>query len=248
MKKFLLHINGSKEHHLYALYLTHLANKNLDEVELNVLMPKSSSFNYLTLSPFEVNTFSYVEEEGNSLPKAHKFAYNLHDVFNIDFFIDFDKTATSAFWGTAFRAKNKLGKASTLRKLLLTKSFEAETDQSYFDQLTAYFDWNFEFDNLKKEFEVTGDEVLVFEKILEKEFKSRVQEKFNLVELKQDDDNDKKNEILKDLEKFQFVFVNSKEDIGFFNYLNKVVVFDNEQENNDILSLNSFLNKYIEES
>ena len=82
MKKFLLHTDGSKEQSLYCLYLAHVANTNLEDVEINVLQPEGvNQFEYLRLSPFEVNVFNYDSKIMTSMPKAHKFAYNLHDVF-----------------------------------------------------------------------------------------------------------------------------------------------------------------------
>jgi hypothetical protein len=249
MKKFLLHTDGSKEQSLYCLYLAHVANTNLEDVEINVLQPKGvNQFEYLKLSPFEVNVFNYDAKVVTSMPKAHKFAYNLHDVFNIDYFIDFQKTATSAFLGTAFRAENRVGKASRIRNLLLSKEIEANDDWDYFEKVLAFLDWSFNFDDLKKEFESTGDDVLLFEVTLDADLKNSIEEKYNVHNLTQDYESESVENLLLNLEKVQYVFVNSKEDIPFFNYLNKIVIFNRDESAGDVLNYEEFQEKHLNEA
>lgn len=247
MQKFLLNINGSKEHQLYALYLVHLANLNYDEVEFNIIAPESSVPNFSVFSPFEVHTYSYSKKEGSSLPQAHKFAYNLNEVFNINYFIDFDESTTSAFWGTAFRAKERIGKASRMRNMLLTKSIKGETFQTFFDQVVSYFGWDFDFSQLQKEFEVNGDDVLVFEKVLSEDLRTLISNKFVMQEFTQDEKNTDEtlSKIAKKIDQIQYVIVNSKEDIGLFRYLNKIVVFDDTESTGEVISLDAFISQHV---
>lgn len=246
MKKFLLHIDGTKEQSLYALYLAHVAHSNIEEIEFNILQPEGMGIiNFLKFSPFEINIHEYDPKKITSMPKAYKFAYNLHDVFNINYYIDFGISATSAFWGTAFRAENRLGKASRVRNLLLSKKFEVSSDWEYFESLLAYFDWNFDFAEIQKEFETNGDDVLIFETTLENSFRKKVEEKFNVIHFNQEK-ADEFETLLQNLEKIQYVFVNSKDDIAFFNYLNKIVVFDREESSGDILTYADFKEKHLD--
>ena len=246
MKKFLLHIDGSKEQSLYGLYLAHVANSNLEDLEFNVLRPKGDKgIDFLKFSPFEIQIHDYDLNKITSMPKAHKFAYNLHDVFNIDYFVDFGCSATSAFWGTAFRAINRIGKASRLRNLLLSKNFEVSNDWEYFESLLAYFDWNFNFTEIQKEFEINGDDVLIFETAINTNFRKKIEEKFNVIQLNQEK-VDEFETLIRNLEKIQYVFVNSKDDIALFSYLNKIVVFDREESSGDILTYADFKERHLD--
>lgn len=248
MQKFLVNIDGSKEQFLYALYLAHVVNMNFDEVEFNIIRPEKSGLDLSKFSPFEIQSFSYNEKDGSSLPRAHKFAYNLHDVFNIDVFVDFCQTTTSAFWGTAFRAKQRIGISSRVRKMLLTKAVTASNLEDFFQQLLEYFGWTFDLDQVKSEFEVNGDDVLLFEKVMTKELRSQIEKKFEVQVFSQQEDQALSEELLSSLERVQYVIVNSKSDIGLFRYLNKIVVFDdpeNEYSEGEVISLEDFCNKHL---
>ena len=72
-----------------------------------------------------LHIFSIPSDKRDSLFGAHHYAANLHDVFNIDYYIDYVSDFNSAFLGLAFRAKRKIGLQGGPKSYLYSYSLEA---------------------------------------------------------------------------------------------------------------------------
>jgi ADP-heptose:LPS heptosyltransferase len=58
-----------------------------------------------------------------SLVQTHHFCANLHDIFNVDLFIDLENTFNSSFMGFNFRVKERVGYGVGWNKYFLTKNY-----------------------------------------------------------------------------------------------------------------------------
>lgn len=140
MKKILIKAPKTKEEILSSYLIVHHLYNDLPEVEVCIIVDESLE-KYYQYIPFNVKIYA-VNELKMSLPAIHKFAYNLNDVFNIDYFFDLQSTKESAFYGTAFRAKERYGfDEGFMRGLflnnLVTRKEGASVDYQYLDLLKA---------------------------------------------------------------------------------------------------------------
>ncbi len=103
------------------------------------------------------------KKKRDSLFGAHHFAANLHEVFNIDYYLDFVSDFNSAFLGLAFRARKKIGLQGGPKSYLYSFSLEKFEglflDQQKISSLSVLEDFHqsdFKFlkpKELKREFE-----------------------------------------------------------------------------------------------
>lgn len=226
LEKYLIHIDGSIKHQLYVLYLSHLLHSKHDEIEFNVITPNLNELNYMQLSPFEINVFQYEDSQIKSMPQAHKFAYNLHEVFNVDVFVDFMNTATSAFLGTAFKAKKRIGFYSRIRSLLLTESIKLEGFNEFYNAVLELLELELDVDQLKKDFEISGHDILILKTDVNRE---QIKELANHAEVYEvnSEETQLSEEIIGVLDKIQYVITDNVDTVGLFQYLNKIVVLPN---------------------
>jgi ADP-heptose:LPS heptosyltransferase len=96
-------------------------SEEFPKAEINVITEDggSSSFMYL---PFKIKVFERPVHK-QSLIETHHYCANLHDVFNIDIYLDLENTLNSSFMGFNFRAKERVGYEVKWNKYLLTKRF-----------------------------------------------------------------------------------------------------------------------------
>ncbi|MGB0453516.1 MAG: hypothetical protein ACPGJV_07355 [Bacteriovoracaceae bacterium] len=144
MKKVLLHPRNLRSDLIDCLYLVHHFNLEHEDCQAHILLSeKCDDFEILHLSPFECEIHHYQEQDLKTLPLAHKYAYNLHDVFNIDYYFDFHDSVVSAFLGTCFRAKEKIGYRTTLRKVFLTRPMVKNDSQNILSDFFNALDVDF---------------------------------------------------------------------------------------------------------
>lgn len=140
MKKILIKAPKTKEEILSSYLIVHHLYNDLPEVEISIIVDEQLE-KYYHYIPFDIKTYT-VNDLRMSLPAIHKFAYNLHDVFNIDYFFDLQESKESAFYGVAFRAKERYGfDEGFMRGLFLNnlveRNEETSVDFQYLDLLKA---------------------------------------------------------------------------------------------------------------
>lgn len=94
--------------------------------EISIIVEEGCSLalNYI---PFKIKVYERPKTK-LTLIETHHFCANMHDIFNIDLFIDLENSLNSAFMGFNFRAKERVGYEVAWNKYLLTKKFP---DQPY---------------------------------------------------------------------------------------------------------------------
>ena len=101
-------------------------SEEFPKAEISIITEEGCSaiLNYL---PFKVKTF---ERPANklSLIETHHYCANMHDIFNIDLFIDLEGSLNSAFMGFNFRARERVGYEVKWNKYLLTKKYPMPLD------------------------------------------------------------------------------------------------------------------------
>ena len=123
-KRILVRAPSSKSLVIRSFPFFHQLKNEFPDAEIHVVLGQEIT-NFFPLLPFSSTLQVHpLPVEKNSLPGIHHFAYNLHDVFNVDLFFDLDDNFKSAFLGLTFRCKERVGFATGLNKLFLTKSYE----------------------------------------------------------------------------------------------------------------------------
>jgi len=115
--------------------MLHILSEEYPKAEINLLIEKGDelAFNFL---PFKVNVY-LMPKEKMSFFEAHRFVANLHEVFNIDVYLDLESNFITSFIGFNFRAKIRMGLDNGWNKNFLTKFFP-NTKQSL-EQLSMMF-------------------------------------------------------------------------------------------------------------
>lgn len=113
------------------------------EIDLITEDGGSQGLHYL---PFKFKVFERPVSK-QSLIETHHYCANLHDVFNIDLFLDLENSLNSAFMGFNFRAKERVGYEVKWNKYFLTKRFlnpvGQTTEQMTMKLLEAYLGRSF---------------------------------------------------------------------------------------------------------
>lgn len=108
MKKFLLRVKGEEAEFASTLPVVQaILNENEDN-QVAIVYNDTLEIEDFWL-PARCWAYPISKKETESMFAAHKFAANLHDVFNTDYYIDFISDMYSAFLGLAFRANTKIG-------------------------------------------------------------------------------------------------------------------------------------------
>lgn len=122
LTKILIKVPKDKKDAATTYPLIHQLKTEYPESQIHILMTEDHEYLF-KIFPFEVFTYVY-DEQDKSLPAIHKFAVNLHDVFNIDLYLDLEGSFKSAFLGFSFKPKNRVGYVNGLNKFLLTHKIE----------------------------------------------------------------------------------------------------------------------------
>ncbi|RZF22141.1 MULTISPECIES: hypothetical protein [Halobacteriovorax] len=108
MKKFLLRVTGDATEFASVLPVVQaILNENEDN-QVAIVYNDGLELEDFWL-PSRCWAYPISKKETESMFAAHKFAANLHDIFNTDYYIDFISDMYSAFLGLAFRANIKIG-------------------------------------------------------------------------------------------------------------------------------------------
>lgn len=91
------------------------------KAEINIIVEEGCAF-ALSFIPFKIKVFERPKTK-LTLIETHHYCANLHDIFNIDLFVDLENSLNSAFMGFNFRAKERVGYEVRWNKYLLTKKF-----------------------------------------------------------------------------------------------------------------------------
>lgn len=121
IRKILVKFPRSKEDVVQCLPFIVTLSEEFPKAEINIIVEENCSL-ILSFLPFKVKLF---ERPANklSLIETHHYCANLHDIFNIDLFLDLESSLNSAFLGFNFRAKERVGYEVKWNKYLLTKKF-----------------------------------------------------------------------------------------------------------------------------
>ncbi len=180
IKKFLIHPPDSNYHATRLFPLLHALNAEEGKKEINIIINEEETDVFGVL-PFEVKVFKIPKSKKDSFFGIHHFAYNLIDVFNIDYYIDLAGNFKSAFFGCTFRSKTRISYKTGLNKYLLTHAFESKDFQNDSTSLDrkALFLWESFLEKGILNSKVAGVEIKELEK---KEIEEKLQEE-NIAEV-----------------------------------------------------------------
>lgn len=124
MLNFLIRIKGEDKQivSLYPLIYTILKQDNQNKI--NIIVDEDFVQNQLFL-PKGVRTYNIPKSKVDGVFGVHHFAANLHEVFNVDYFIDFICDFHSAFIGLAFKAKKRIGLAGGPKSYFYTHTLNS---------------------------------------------------------------------------------------------------------------------------
>lgn len=124
MVNFLIRVEGSDKEFTSLLPLLVVLLKKFPEGRINIITDE----NFIVPSewlPSRCYVFNIPDSKKETVFGVHHFAANLHEVFNIDYYIDFVNDFYSAFLGLNFRAKKKIGLAGGPKSYLYNVSMES---------------------------------------------------------------------------------------------------------------------------
>jgi len=124
MLNFLLRVDGSDKEFTSVLPLVRTLLAASEENRVNIITDES----YIVPSewmPKGCYVFNIPDDKKGTVFGVHHFAANLHDVFNVDYFIDFVNDFHSAFLGLNFKAKKKIGLQGGPKTYLYNVSMES---------------------------------------------------------------------------------------------------------------------------
>ncbi|MEA9355077.1 hypothetical protein SHI21_02640 [Bacteriovorax sp. PP10] len=128
VKKLLVKFPRVKEDVMQCLPFIVTLSEEFPKAEINIIVEEGCSL-ILTFLPFKVKVFERPATK-LSLIETHHYCANMHDIFNIDLFLDLEGSLNSAFMGFNFRAKERVGFEIKWNKYLLTKKFPEPTNLS----------------------------------------------------------------------------------------------------------------------
>ncbi|WP_157765596.1 glycosyltransferase family 9 protein [Halobacteriovorax marinus] len=112
-------------------------NEFYPEAEINVVVDKGLE-EVLELLPFKIRIYP-LPESLNTIAGIHKFAVNVKDVFNIDFFFDFSFDLKGALTGFCFRAKTRVGEELGAKKFLFNKKMGVAPNRTPLDLIAINY-------------------------------------------------------------------------------------------------------------
>ena len=126
MLNFIIRLHGREEEMVTILPLLETIVNASPDYRVNLILDEKNIYNAKWFKE-RVAIFNIPEEKEKSVFGVHHFAANLHDVFNVDYFIDFVCDFHSAFIGLAFKAKKRIGLAGGPKSYFYTNSMESFT-------------------------------------------------------------------------------------------------------------------------
>ncbi len=108
MKKFLLRVKGDEVEFASVLPIANAIVNEHEDNQVAIVYNDTIDVDDFWL-PSRCWAYPISKKETESMFAAHKFAANLHDIFNTDFYFDFVNDMYSAVLGLAFRANTKIG-------------------------------------------------------------------------------------------------------------------------------------------
>jgi ADP-heptose:LPS heptosyltransferase len=155
-------------------------SEEFPKAEINIIVEENCSLAFSFL-PFKVRVFERPKNK-LSLIETHHYCANLHDIFNIDLFIDLEGTVNSAFMGYNFRATERVGYEVKWNRYLLTKRLphqpQLSMERKAIKLLEFALDKNLSDVRISKNFE-SGQKIETIEKL----FQEPVQPKFIMIML-----------------------------------------------------------------
>ena len=124
MLNFLIRVEGSGKEFTSILPLVRTLLAASEDNRVNIITDESF-FVPSEWMPQRCYVFNIPDDKKGTVFGVHHFAANLHDVFNVDYFIDFVNDFHSAFLGLAFKAKKKIGLQGGPKTYLYNVSMEA---------------------------------------------------------------------------------------------------------------------------
>lgn len=125
-EKFLIRASKKEQDNVLAIPLIHFIHSHFDRCEIDVILDESQ-FNPFALLPFAIRSY-FLPKEKSTIAGVHHYAYNLKEVFNVDYFIDLGGGLKEAFLGVSFKAKKRIGFSRGLQKYLLTHKVELKNN------------------------------------------------------------------------------------------------------------------------
>lgn len=128
VKKILVKFPREKNDVMQCLPFIVTLSEEFPKAEINIIVEENCSL-ILSFLPFKMRVFERPASK-LSLIETHHYCANLHDIFNIDLFMDLEGSLNSAFMGFNFRAKERVGYEIKWNKYLLTKKFPLPSNLS----------------------------------------------------------------------------------------------------------------------
>lgn len=122
MQKILVQAPRSRENILLSFPFFMKLRESFPSAIIYVVIDSGLEEN-IELLPFKVEIYP-LPERLNTLPGIHKFAVNVKDVFNIEYFFDLAMDRKGALTGFSFRAKNRIGVNEGIKRLMYTDRVE----------------------------------------------------------------------------------------------------------------------------
>ena len=122
MQKILVQAPRSIENILLAFPFFIKLKENYPDAKIYVVVD-SGLEECLELLPYKVDIYP-LPKRLNTIPGIHKFAVNVKDIFNIEYFFDLAMDHKGALMGFSFRAKNRFGTNEGMKKFLYTDKIE----------------------------------------------------------------------------------------------------------------------------
>lgn len=146
MERLLVKLPPSEVEIVQSFSFFHYLVARFPEHKLDVIV--NEGFEYLIkFLPFKITAHTLPNNK-NDYFGIHHYAQNLHEVFNIDIFIDLEGNMKSSYLGINFKAKTRIGPKTTIGKVF------------YNNPLTFDFsEGNMEENSMKLLTEVYGDDI-----------------------------------------------------------------------------------------
>ncbi|EQC49748.1 hypothetical protein [Bacteriovorax sp. DB6_IX] len=126
MLNILIRVEGSDKEFTSVLPLVRAILASSDDNRVNIITDECYKVPSEWM-PKRCYVFNIPDDKKGTVFGVHHFAANLHDVFNVDYFVDFVNDFHSAFLGLNFKAKKKIGLQGGPKTYLYNISMEAFT-------------------------------------------------------------------------------------------------------------------------
>lgn len=136
-KKFLIQAPRTREGIMTLFPFFIKLYERFENAEVNVVVDKGLE-EVLDLLPQKVRVYT-LPEGMNTVLGIHKFAVNVTDIFNIDYFFDFAFDLKGALTGFYFRSKERVGENLAFKRVLYNRRMEAAQNFSPLDLVSINY-------------------------------------------------------------------------------------------------------------